>query len=77
MRFVDILAVAAGVSGAVAAPTKTIKRAGKFDFVGVSESGAEFGNTALPGQLGKDYTWPDHSAISVSSLAGWKNLFNC
>ncbi|KAI1095404.1 glycoside hydrolase family 5 protein [Rostrohypoxylon terebratum] len=65
MRFVDILAVVAGVSGAVASPTKTTKRASKFEFVGVSESGAEFGNTALPGQLNKDYTWPDHSTIST------------
>lgn len=61
-----MLAGAAAISGAVAVPTKTLKRAGKFDFTGVSESGAEFGNTALPGRLGKDYTWPDHNAISVS-----------
>jgi endoglucanase len=49
------------------APTPSIKkkRASKFQFVGVNESGAEFGNKNLPGQLGKDYTWPVHSTIDV------------
>ena len=35
----------------------------KFSLFGVSESGAEFGNTAIPGVLGKDYTWPSPSSI--------------
>ncbi|KAF8968178.1 endoglucanase [Flammula alnicola] len=35
----------------------------KFKFFGVSESGAEFGNTAWPGALGTDYTWPSPSSI--------------
>ncbi|KAH9481396.1 Endo-beta-1,4-glucanase B [Psilocybe cubensis] len=35
----------------------------KFKFFGVSESGAEFGGTAWPGVLGKDYTWPSPSSI--------------
>lgn len=64
MKFVDILVAAATVAGSVAAPAN--KRATKFQFVGVNESGAEFGNAALPGQLGKDYTWPDQNAINVS-----------
>ncbi|KAL7624309.1 hypothetical protein AAE478_005869 [Parahypoxylon ruwenzoriense] len=68
MRFVDLLVVATTLSGAVAVPAKTRKRDGAFQFTGVSESGAEFGNMALPGQLGKDYIWPDHNAISVSEL---------
>jgi endoglucanase len=29
----------------------------------VNESGAEFGNTAWPGALGTDYTWPSPSSI--------------
>jgi hypothetical protein len=29
----------------------------------VNESGAEFGNANIPGQLGKDYTWPSPSSI--------------
>ncbi|KAI1186726.1 glycoside hydrolase family 5 protein [Nemania serpens] len=63
MKFVDILITAASIAGTVAAPAN--KRATKFQFVGVNESGAEFGNAALPGQLGKDYTWPDQNAINT------------
>lgn len=74
MKFVEIFATAAAITGVVAAPAT--KRAGKFQFVGVNESGAEFGNTALPGQLGKDYTWPDQNAINVSLpvsiIGGWR-----
>ncbi|RPD54862.1 endoglucanase [Lentinus tigrinus ALCF2SS1-7] len=35
----------------------------KFKFFGVNESGAEFGNTVIPGALGTDYTWPSPSSI--------------
>ncbi|KAF7374834.1 Glycoside hydrolase family 5 protein [Mycena sanguinolenta] len=35
----------------------------KFKFFGVNESGAEFGNTVIPGTLGKDYTFPAPSSI--------------
>ncbi|KAF5367509.1 hypothetical protein D9758_003765 [Tetrapyrgos nigripes] len=35
----------------------------KFKFFGVNQSGAEFGNTVIPGTLGKDYTWPAPSSI--------------
>jgi len=67
MKFAEVLVTAATLAGAVAAPMEEQKkRASKFQFVGVNESGAEFGNTALPGRLGKDYTWPDQNAISVS-----------
>ncbi|KAK3385591.1 glycoside hydrolase family 5 protein [Podospora didyma] len=73
MRFLDILIGAAAVGSALAAPagdaqtptTKTSKRASKFQFVGVNQSGAEFGNKDLPGQLGKHYTWPVHSTIDT------------
>lgn len=64
MKFVEILTAAVTLASAVAAPSK--KRASKFQFVGVNESGAEFGNTVMPGRLGKDYTWPDQNAINVS-----------
>jgi endoglucanase len=63
MKLVEILVTAAAITGVVAAPLK--KRATKFQFVGVNESGAEFGSTILPGRLGKDYTWPDQNAINV------------
>ncbi|KAI4869132.1 glycoside hydrolase family 5 protein [Hypoxylon rubiginosum] len=74
MRFVDLLVGAAAISGALAVPTKTRKRADAFQFTGVSESGAEFGNLALPGQLGKDYTWPDHNAISTLIQKGFNTF---
>ncbi|KAI1807730.1 glycoside hydrolase family 5 protein [Daldinia bambusicola] len=73
MRFVDLLVAAATVS-AVAVPTQTKKRASAFQFTGVSESGAEFGNQAIPGRLGKDYTWPDHNAISTLIQKGFNTF---
>lgn len=76
MRFLDVLIGAVALGSALAAPagidntptsTRTIKnkRASKFQFVGVNQSGAEFGNKDLPGTLGKHYTWPVHSTIDV------------
>ncbi|KAJ5232374.1 hypothetical protein N7468_005330 [Penicillium chermesinum] len=50
------------------------KRANGLTWVGVSESGAEFGQTNLPGTLGKDYTWPDTTKIQVLRDAGM-NIF--
>ena len=59
MRFGNLLVAASTAVLAVAAPSvEKKKRVSKFKFFGVNESGAEFGNTAIPGQLGKDYTWP-------------------
>jgi endoglucanase len=59
MRFNELFLVASTAMLAVAAPaTGKKKRAKTFQFFGVNESGAEFGNTAIPGQLNKDYTWP-------------------
>ncbi|KAJ8122769.1 hypothetical protein ONZ43_g1118 [Nemania bipapillata] len=72
MKFVEIFATAATVASVVAAPTT--KRASKFQFVGVNESGAEFGNTALPGQFGKDYTWPDQNAINTMISKGMNSF---
>ena len=40
------------------------KRPPTFKYFGVNESGGEFGS-ALPGQLGRDYTWPVTSTIDV------------
>jgi endoglucanase len=56
-----MLLVASTAALAVAAPVtkKKKKRTSKhFTYFGVNESGAEFRNTAIPGQLGKDYTFP-------------------
>jgi endoglucanase len=65
MRFVSILLAAATASIAVAAPVE--KRAKRFKFFGVNESGPEFGNKNFPGVKGKDYVWPTFSTIDVST----------
>lgn len=43
---------------AVAAPSRKQKRVNNFQWFGVNESGAEFGNTQIPGTLGTQYIWP-------------------
>ena len=58
MHFSKLAVIASTVALATAAPSKKAKRAGNFEFFGVNESGAEFGNLNLPGVLGTDYTWP-------------------
>jgi endoglucanase len=63
MRF-ELLAVLSAAAGSMAAAVD--KRVSGFKWYGVSESGAEFGQTTLPGTLGKDYTWPVDSSIDVS-----------
>ncbi|CZR51741.1 probable endo-beta-1,4-glucanase B [Phialocephala subalpina] len=66
MRFVDLFFAASTAMLAVAAPSsEKKKRAKTFQFFGVNESGAEFGNTAIPGQLNKDYTWPPTATIDT------------
>ncbi|KAK4235566.1 glycoside hydrolase [Achaetomium macrosporum] len=74
MKFLTTILLGAAAAGsALAAPagdvptptTKTNKRASKFQFVGVNQSGAEFGQDTLPGQLGKHYTWPAKSSIDT------------
>ncbi|KAL5359871.1 glycoside hydrolase superfamily [Aspergillus floccosus] len=56
---------------ALAAPNK---RASSFVWFGSNESGAEFGQANIPGVLGKDYIWPDASAIATLRSAGM-NVF--
>lgn len=73
MRFLDVLLGAATAATVLAAPagqsatTKpaVLKRKSKFQFTGVSESGGEFGEAHVPGQLDKDYVWPAHASIDV------------
>lgn len=58
MRFTEIILAASVASGALA----------EFIFTGANEAGGEFGEANLPGQLGKDYIWPDTAAIDASRL---------
>ncbi|KAJ7274333.1 endoglucanase [Mycena haematopus] len=46
----------------------------KFKFFGVNESGAEFGNTVIPGTWGKDFTFPAPSSIDYFVAQGF-NFF--
>ncbi|KAJ5131064.1 CAZyme family GH5 [Penicillium bovifimosum] len=69
MRLDQIALVAAVAGSAAAAPSKShAKRASPFQWFGASESGAEFGETNLPGVYGTDYEFPDPS--SIQTLAG-------
>ncbi|KAF3939985.1 Endoglucanase [Dactylella cylindrospora] len=42
----------------------------KFQFVGVNEAGAEFGENVIPGTLGTHYTWPSPSSIDYFVARG-------
>jgi endoglucanase len=62
MHFVSsIIATLSGAAVVSAASFGHQKRANSstLQWLGVNESGAEFGNTVIPGELGKDYTWPN------------------
>lgn len=69
MRFASMLLAAVTASVVVAAPVE--KRAKKFKFFGVNESGPEFGNKNFPGTKGKDYVWPTFSTIDTFINAGF------
>jgi endoglucanase len=77
MRFFSLLLGAVTFSGAFSAAAANVdpapnerdvssnKKRSNFWFAGVNESGAEFGNTKIPGTLGTDYTWPLTSSVDV------------
>ncbi|KAK1760215.1 glycoside hydrolase superfamily [Echria macrotheca] len=74
MKLLHAIIGLVGVGSALAAPavdTPTTKRASKFQFVGVNQAGAEFGNKDLPGTLGKQYTWPVRSTIDTLVSKGF------
>ncbi|GFF49959.1 probable endo-beta-1,4-glucanase B [Aspergillus lentulus] len=75
MRISNLImaASAAGLVGALPVREMTKKRSSGFTWVGVNESGAEFGSS-IPGNLGTDYTWPDTSKIQTLRDAGM-NIF--
>lgn len=85
MRFLEVLLSAAAVCSVLAAPAQDVatptttttkeKRQSKFKFTGINESGAEFGQGSIPGQLNKDYTWPAKSTIDVRGCPYMINLW--
>lgn len=56
------LATSTLTTTATSAPTSA---AGKFKWLGINLSVAEFGSTTYPGTWGKDFYFPDNTAISV------------
>ncbi|KOS45846.1 hypothetical protein ACN38_g3214 [Penicillium nordicum] len=83
MKFTTIVLAASAATVACAYPqgrdvhTKQSanikKRANGFTWLGVSESGAEFGSN-IPGTLDQDYAWPKTSQIQILRDAGM-NIF--
>ena len=69
MHFSILLAAATVFGLATSGPLG--KRASKFKWFGVNESGAEFGQGNIPGVLGTDYTFPSNSSIQVVSSTCW------
>jgi endoglucanase len=64
MLFSNLLAAAALVSTAFAAPSDKETRANrKLKWFGINESGAEFGEGNIPGVYNKDFTWYDTKTI--------------
>lgn len=47
----------------------TAAATGKFKWLGVDESGAEFGSGNIPGTWGKDFIFPSNSTLDVSSVS--------
>jgi endoglucanase len=83
MKFTNLVLAASAASLAAAYPRardvvpakqSIKKRSSGFTWVGVSESGAEFGQGNVPGTLGSDYTWPETSQIKILRDAGM-NIF--
>ncbi|RDW69037.1 glycoside hydrolase family 5 protein [Aspergillus mulundensis] len=69
----NTLLVAAAAGTAMAAP-QLKKRSSGFTFFGVSESGAEFGESNIPGVWNTDYIFPDTSAISTLISKGFNSF---
>ncbi|KUJ21983.1 glycoside hydrolase [Mollisia scopiformis] len=67
-------AIADTSSASVSSSASSSASTGALEFLGVNESGAEFGSTDIPGTLGTDYTWPNTSAIQILMDKGM-NIF--
>lgn len=79
MHFPSLLLAAGSASVVLSQPlTRLSQRAasssGKLQFVGVNESGPEFGESNIPGKLGTDYTWPDLDSIGTFVNKGYNSF---
>jgi hypothetical protein len=73
MLFKNLLAVAT-LATVFAAPTAEKRQTRKLKWFGINESGAEFGDTVIPGVYGKQYTWYDLKTID-QFIAQGMNMF--
>ena len=74
MHFFSVLAAASAMGLTLAAPSKLAKRAGKLQWVGVNESGPEFGDGIFPGLYGKDFIWPTLSTYDTFIAKGFNTF---
>jgi aryl-phospho-beta-D-glucosidase BglC (GH1 family) len=74
MLLKNLLAVATLATAAFGAPTSEKRQGGKLKWFGINESGAEFGDTVIPGLYGKHYTWYDLKTIDQFMAQGM-NMF--
>lgn len=74
MHFFSFLAAASAFGLALSAPGKNAKRAGKMQWVGVNESGPEFGDGIFPGAYGKEYIWPTLSTYDTFISRGFNTF---
>ncbi|KAL4885848.1 glycoside hydrolase superfamily [Aspergillus karnatakaensis] len=68
----NALSFALAAGSALAAPQ--LKKRATFEFFGVNESGAEFGEDNIPGVWGTDYIFPDPSTISTLQSEGFNTF---
>ena len=74
MQLLSLLAAASALGLVFAAPSKLAKRAGKMQWVGVNESGPEFGDGIFPGRYGTEYIWPTLSTYDTFIARGFNTF---
>jgi endoglucanase len=74
MQLLSLLAAASALGLAFAAPSKLAKRAGKMQWVGVNESGPEFGDGIFPGRYGTEFIWPTLSTYDTFIARGFNTF---
>ncbi|KAH0392348.1 hypothetical protein KCU89_g13555, partial [Aureobasidium melanogenum] len=76
MHLPSLLLAAGSASLVFAQPLTRLgqRAASKLQFVGVNESGPEFGEGNIPGHLGTDYTWPDLDSINTFVDKGYNSF---
>ena len=74
MQLLSLLAAASALGLVFAAPSKLAKRAGKMQWVGVNQSGPEFGDANFPGRYGTEYIWPTLSTYDTFIARGFNTF---